>query len=148
MVLPICCAGSSTTIRMPNSEAAKLTAMTKQRIEALGQATLNEHGLPDRRVRAVREEDDTGDPEDDIGGRYGCVFYDERLILVNMRYSDDPMLVREILLHEITHALRGKREGDPHGDEFRRKLREIGGGRLVAPTAASPSLSVDEIESS
>jgi len=48
------------------------------------------------------------------------------VIWVNMRYSDDPTLVREILLHEIAHALLGQREGDQHGEEFRVKLRQIG----------------------
>ena len=101
--------------------------MTKQEIEASGQAMLKEHGLPEWTVRAVYEQDDMGD-EDDIAGRYGRAFHEERLIWVNMRYADDPKLVREILLHEIAHALLGQREGDQHGEEFRVKLREIGGG--------------------
>lgn len=70
--------------------------------------------------------------EDDIAGRYGRAFHEERLIWVNMRYADDPTLVREILLHEIAHALLGLREGDQHGEEFRVKLREIGGGLFDA----------------
>jgi hypothetical protein len=37
-----------------------------------------------------------------------------------------------ILLHEITHALLGQREGDQHGEEFRFKLRAIGGGLFDA----------------
>jgi predicted SprT family Zn-dependent metalloprotease len=49
-----------------------------------------------------------------------------------MRYADDPTLVREILLHEIAHALLGQREGDQHGEEFRFKLRAIGGGLFDA----------------
>jgi hypothetical protein len=105
--------------------------MTKQEIEALGQAMLNEHRLPDWAVRAVYEQDDMGD-EDDIAGRYGRAFHEERLIWVNMRYADDPTLVREILLHEIAHALLGQREGDQHGEAFRFKLRTIGGSVVEA----------------
>ena len=100
--------------------------MTKHEIEALGQAMLEEHRLSDWAVRAVYEEDDIGD-EDDIAGRYGRAFHMERLIWVNMRYADNPTLVREILLHEIAHALLGQREGDQHDAKFQVKLREIGG---------------------
>jgi len=96
--------------------------MTKQEIEALGQAMLNEHGLSDWRVRAVSE--DGSCDEDDIAGSYGRTYHEERLIWVNLRYATDPTLVREILLHEIAHALLG-REGDQHEEEFRVKLREI-----------------------
>jgi hypothetical protein len=110
--------------------------MTKQEIEALGQAMVKEHGLSDWTVRAVYEQDDMGD-EDDIAGRYGRAFHEERLIWVNMRYADDPTLVREILLHEIAHALLGRREGDQHGKEFRVKLREIGGGQFDATGVGS-----------
>lgn len=110
--------------------------MTKQEIEALGKAMLKEHGLSDWTVRAVHEQDDMGD-EDDIAGRYGRAFYEETLIWVNMRYADDPTLVREILLHEIAHALVGQREGDQHGEEFRIKLREIGGGLFGATRVRS-----------
>jgi hypothetical protein len=110
--------------------------MTKQEIEALGHAMLEEHGLSDWSVRAVYEQDDMGD-EDDIAGRYGSAFHEERLIWVNMRYADDPMLVREILLHEIAHALLGQRQGDQHGEEFRVKLREIGGGLFDATGVGS-----------
>jgi hypothetical protein len=110
--------------------------MTRQEIEALGQAMLKEHGLPEWTVRAVYEQDDTGD-EDDIVGSYGRAFHEEKLIWVNMRYADDPAFVREILLHEIAHALLGQREGDQHGGEFRIKLREIGGGLVEAPSVAS-----------
>jgi len=84
--------------------------MTKQEIEALGQSMLKEHGLHDWAIRAVSEEYDTGDPEDDIEGFYGHTCFPEKLIWVNMRYADDPALVREILLHEIAHALLGQRE--------------------------------------
>ncbi|HSY99186.1 MAG TPA: hypothetical protein VK788_06805 [Terriglobales bacterium] len=84
--------------------------MTKQEIEALGQAMVKEHGLSDWTVRAVYEQDDMGD-EDDIAGSYGRALHEERLIWVNMRYGDDPTLVREILLHETAHALLGQREG-------------------------------------
>jgi hypothetical protein len=105
--------------------------MTKQEIEALGQAILKEHGLPEWTVRAVYEQDDMGD-EDDIAGRYGRAFHEERLIWVNMRYADDPTLVHEILLHEIAHALLGQREGDQHDEEFRSRLREIGGSVVEA----------------
>lgn len=97
--------------------------MTKQKIEALGRVMLEEHGLPDWSVRAVREEDDMGD-EDDIAGSRGRCYYEERLIWVNMRYADDPHMVRQILLHEITHALLAP--GIHHGQEFRAKAREIG----------------------
>jgi hypothetical protein len=107
--------------------------MTKQEIEALGEAMLKQHGLLDWTVRTVYEQDDMGD-EDDIAGRYGRAFHEERLIWVNMRYAADPTLVREILLHEIAHALLGQREGDQHDEEFRAKLQEIGGG-LVDATA-------------
>jgi hypothetical protein len=100
----------------------------KQQIDALGQALLKAHGLFDWKVAAVREEDDMGD-DDDIAGSYGCAFHDDKLVWVNMRYADDPMLVREILLHEIAHALLGQREGDSHDEVFRAKLREIGGDR-------------------
>jgi len=111
---------------------SKEMEMTKHEIEALGQAMLNEHGLPDWAVRAVYVQDDMGD-EDNIAGRYGRAFHEEkRLIWVNMRYADDPTLVREILLHEIAHALLGQREGDQHGEEFRFKLRAIGGGLFDA----------------
>jgi len=106
--------------------------MTKQEIEALGQAMLKDHGISDWSVRAVCERDDMGD-EDDIAGRYGRAFHQERLIWVNMRYAGDRTLVREILLHEVAHALLGAREGDQHGDEFQVKLREIGGGLVEAP---------------
>lgn len=54
------------------------------------------------------------------------------MIWVNMRYADDPTLVREILLHEIAHALLGQREGDQHGEEFRFNLRAIGGALFDA----------------
>ena len=74
--------------------------MTKQEIEALGQAMVKEHGLSDWTVRAVYEQDDMGD-EDDIAGSYGRAFHEERLIWVDMRYAEDPTLVGEILLHEI-----------------------------------------------
>ena len=114
-----------------NVESDGEQLMTKQEIEALGQAMLKEHGLPEWTVRAVYEQDDMGD-EDDIAGRYGRAFHEERLIWVNMRYADDPTLVREILLHEIAHALLGQREGDQHGKEFRFKLRAIGGGLFDA----------------
>jgi len=110
--------------------------MTKQEIEALGQTMLEEHGLSDWTVRAVYEEDDMGD-EDDIAGRYGRAFQEERLIWVNMRYADDPALVGEILLHEITHALLGQREGNQHGEEFWAKLREIGGSVVEATAVRS-----------
>ena len=98
--------------------------MMKQEIEALGQAMLLEHGLPDWMVRAVREEDDTGDPEDDIEGSLGRCYYEEKLIWVNMRYTADALMVREILLHEIAHALLVP--GTGHGQEFRAKAKEIG----------------------
>jgi len=39
-------------------------------------------------------------------------------------------------LHEIAHALLGQREGDQHREEFRVKLREIGGSLVETPTAA------------
>ena len=118
--------------------------MTKQEIEALGQALMEEHGLSDWRVRAVYEQDDMGD-EDDIAGSYGRTFHEEKLIWVNMRYADDPALVREILLHEIAHALLGQREGDQHGEEFRFKLRAIGGSVVETPTAARlPDQSMNE----
>lgn len=100
--------------------------MTKQEIEALGEAMLNEHGLSGWITRAVYEQDDMGD-EDDIAGSYGRAFHEEKLIWVNMRYANDPTLVREILLHEIAHALLGQREGDQHDQEFWAKLWEIGG---------------------
>jgi hypothetical protein len=32
-------------------------------------------------------------------------------------FTLDPTLVREILLHEIAHALLGQREADQHGEE-------------------------------
>lgn len=51
---------------------------------------------------------------------------------MNMRYAEDPVLVLRILVHEIAHALLGKREGDQHGEEFRVKLREIGGSLVDA----------------
>jgi hypothetical protein len=102
--------------------------MTKQEIEALGKAMLTEHGLSDWTVRAVREEDDTGDPEDDIEGSRGRCYYDEKLIWVNMRYAGDAPMVREILLHEITHALVG-RISNSHGPEFCTKAKEIGLGQ-------------------
>jgi len=101
--------------------------MTRPEIEGLGESMLKEHGLHDWTVRAVSEEYDTGDPEDDIKGSYGRTYFEERLIWVNMRYADDPTLVREILLHEIAHALIGQQKGDQHGEEFQVKLREIGG---------------------
>lgn len=44
--------------------------MTKQEIEVLGQAMLNEHGLSGWTARAVYEQDDMDD-EDDIAGSYG-----------------------------------------------------------------------------
>src|ERR1043166_2939071 len=62
--------------------------MTKQEIEALGQAMLNEHGLSDWRVRAVSE--DGSCDEDDIAGSYGRTYHEERLIWVNLRYATDP----------------------------------------------------------
>jgi len=64
-----------------------------------------------------------------------------RLTSLNHSFTLDPMLVREILLHEITHALLGKHEGDPHGEEFRAKLRDIGGqyGRATPPQRDLPS---------
>jgi|SRR4051794_33507060 hypothetical protein len=108
--------------------------MTKQEIETLGQHEMNEHGLSDWKMCAVYEEDDIGD-EDDIAGTYGRAFLEEKLIWVNMRYADNSTLVREILLHEIAHALIGQREGDQHGQEFWVKLREIGGS--VDPIADS-----------
>lgn len=49
--------------------------MTKQEIEALGEAMLKEHGLPEWTVGAVYEQDDMGD-EDDIAGSYGRAYYD------------------------------------------------------------------------
>jgi hypothetical protein len=107
--------------------------MTKQEIEALGRAMIEEHGLSDWEVRAVYEQDDMGD-EDDIAGSYGRTFHEERLIWVNMRYADDPTLVSEILLHEIAHAMLGQREGDQHDEEFLVQLQEIGGS-LVDATA-------------
>jgi hypothetical protein len=105
-------------------ESDREQPMTKQEIEALGEAMLKEHGFSEWTVRAVREEDDTGDPEDDIAGSRGRCYYEEKLIWVNMRYADDPLLVRDILLHEITHALLGP--GTGHGREFRAKAKEIG----------------------
>lgn len=111
--------------------------MTKREIEALGQSMLKEHGLPDWAIRAVSEEYDTGDPEDDIQGSYGRTYFSEKLIWVNMRYADDPTLVREILLHEIAHALLGQREGDQHAPEFWVKLREIGGGLVTSRQSES-----------
>jgi hypothetical protein len=99
--------------------------MTRQEIESLGRAMLEEHGLPDWSARAVREDDDMGD-EDDIAGYRGRCYYDERLIWVNMRYADDAHMVRQILLHEITHAILVP--GTDHGQEFRAKAREIGLG--------------------
>jgi len=100
--------------------------MTKQEIEVLGQAMREEHRLSGWAVRAVYEQDDIGD-EDDIAGRYGRTFHKERLIWVNMRYAENPTLVREILLHEIAHALLGQRVGDQHDATFQVKLREIRG---------------------
>jgi len=75
--------------------------------------------------------------EDDIAGRYGRAFHEEKLTWVNMRYAEDPKLVREILLHEIAHALLGQREGDQHGEEFWVKLREIGGSVVDATSVRS-----------
>jgi hypothetical protein len=119
-----------------NDERDREQPMTKQEIEALGQAMVKEHGLSDWTVRAVYEQDDMGD-EDDIAGSYGRAFHEERLIWVKMRYADDPTLVREILLHEIAHALLGQREGDQHGKEFRVELRQIGGGLFDATGVGS-----------
>jgi hypothetical protein len=99
--------------------------MTKQEIEALGQVMLKEHGLADWTVRAVYEEDDTGDPEDDIEGSRGRCYYEEKLIWVSMGYADDALMVREILLHEIAHAL--LTPGTGHGQEFQAKVKEIAG---------------------
>ena len=99
--------------------------MTKQEVEALGQVMLKEHGLADWTVRAVYEEDDTGDPEDDIEGSRGRCYYEEKLIWVNMGYADDALMVREILLHEIAHALLPP--GTGHGQEFQAKVKEIAG---------------------
>ena len=100
--------------------------MTEHEIEALGQAMLEEHRLSHWAVRAVYEEDDMGD-ENDIAGTDGRALHKQRLIWVNMRYADYPTLVREILLHEIAHALLGQREGDQHDAKFQVKLRKIGG---------------------
>lgn len=107
-----------------SAEKDKTQPMTKQEIEALGQAMLREHGLSDWTVRAVREEDDDGDPEDDIEGSRGRCYYEEKLIWVNIRYADDALVVREILLHEMTHALLPP--GTGHGEEFRAKATELG----------------------
>jgi hypothetical protein len=86
--------------------------MTRQEIENLGQAMLTEHGLHDWCVLGVYEEDDTGcGDEDDIGSAYGRTFFEEKLIWVDMKCADDSAFVREILLHEIAHALIGEREG-------------------------------------
>jgi hypothetical protein len=114
---------ADTTIFEPMPVAQR---QVKQQIEALGQAMLKEHGLFDWKVAAAREEDDMY-YDDEISGHYGRAFLDETLIWVNMRYADDSVLVREILLHEIAHALLGEREGDSHDEVFRAKLREIGG---------------------
>jgi predicted SprT family Zn-dependent metalloprotease len=83
----------------------------------------------------VYEQDDLGD-EDDIAGSYGRAFFDEKLVWVNMRYADNPTLVREILLHEIAHAHIGHAEDNQHGQEFRVKLREIGGSVAEPATSA------------
>ena len=88
---------------------------------------LRERELSDRTVRAVYEQDNMGD-EDDIEGSLGRCYYEEKLIWVNMRYAGDAMVVREILLHEITHALVCKNP-NPHGPEFRVKAKEIGLGK-------------------
>jgi hypothetical protein len=98
--------------------------MTRQEIENLGQAMLTEHGLHDWCVLGVYEEDDTGcGDEDDIGSAYGRTFFEEKLIWVDMKCADDSAFVREILLHEIAHALIGEREGCA-----RRCVRTIGTG--------------------
>jgi hypothetical protein len=97
--------------------------MTRQEIEALGQSMLVECGLDGWRVRGVYEIDDMGD-EDDIGGSRGRCHYAEKLIWVNMRYADDPDMIRKILQHEITHALLPPGVG--HGAEFLAKAKEIG----------------------
>jgi hypothetical protein len=110
--------------------------MIKREIEDLGQAMLEHHGLTDWRVRAVYEEDDMGD-EDDIAGSYGRTYYAEKLIWLNMRYAGDALVVREILLHEIAHALVGQNP-NPHGPEFCAKAKEIGLGetKLFEPRNA------------
>jgi len=100
--------------------------------------------LSDWSARAVGDEDHTGDPEDDIEGSRGLCYYEEKLIWVNIRYADDALMVREILLHEITHALLGQRKGDQHGEEFWVKLREIS-SLIESPTAASSAVSLKEI---
>jgi SprT-like family len=116
--------------------------MTRQEIEALAQTMLKEHGLANWTVRAVYEQDDMGD-EDDIAGSHGRAFHEERLIWLNMRYADDTRLVREILLHEIAHALLGQRVGDQHDEEFRLKLREIGGSLGTSESEAQESIEND-----
>jgi hypothetical protein len=100
---------------------AREQPMTKREIEALGEAMLKEHGLSEWTVRAVRGEDDTGKLEGDIEGSRVRCYYEEKLIWVNMRYADDAVVVREILLHEITHALLGPGTGHRNSGRRRRK---------------------------
>jgi hypothetical protein len=83
--------------------------MTRREIEALGAEMLKAVGESGWAVKGVREEDDLGD-EDDIVGSRGRCYYDDRLIWVNMRYADDESMVREILEHEIAHAVLGRRQ--------------------------------------
>jgi hypothetical protein len=88
----------------------------------LGADLLAKFGLDGWKVIVVREEDDMGD-EDDIAGRYGCCFLDDKLIWVNSRYADLPELVEDIIRHEITHALL---QSTDHGPMFVEMARHIG----------------------
>jgi hypothetical protein len=78
---------------------------------------LAERGLEGWEVRGAHE-------EDDISGRYGHCFFEEKLIWVNMRYAGGKSLVYEILRHEIAHALSGKAS---HGPAFRAALERLKG---------------------
>lgn len=95
----------------------------RTQIERKGRALLTHFRLEGWRVKVAYEEDDLGE-EDDIRGRYGRCFVDEKLIWVNGRYAGSPQLVEDILRHEIAHALLGG--GADHGAQFVAMAKKVG----------------------
>jgi hypothetical protein len=104
--------------------------MTKQEIEALGQAMLREHGLPEWTVRAVYEQDDMGD-EDDIAGRYGRAFHEERLSGLTCATPRPDARARNPAARDCPRSARPTGGRSARGG-IRFKLRVIGGGLFDA----------------
>ena len=101
--------------------------MQLTRARDLAEALLAEHGLPGWRFAF-----------DHARARCGSCHYGKRRITLSRHFvpRNDETEVKDVILHEIAHALAGPRAA--HGEAWRRIARQIG----ARPQASAP-VSVD-----